>query len=232
MGKLLLASVAVAALTGQAAAQERGINWTGSYLGVEAGAGFSRPGFDGDDRASGSDFNDTGFVGGIYLGHDWQHERWIYGISGNFDLLHFENQVVEVPDPFFGGKTDTYSYDLNWVASLQGRLGYLANDNFLIYGTGGVAVTQVRATSEAPDTFAPFPPFIFPGGSDRVNATRVGGVIGAGMEYAFNSKWSFRTEYVHYLFGPVHVGGGSSGANAVSFNPSFGTLTVGVAYHF
>jgi opacity protein-like surface antigen len=234
MGKLLLASVAVAALTCQAAAQDGKINWAGSYIGLEAGVGFSRPGFSGDGRASGSDFDDTGFVGGIFIGHDWQHERWIYGISGNFDLLDFENQVARY-DTFFGGKidaSDQYGYDLNWVASLRGRLGYLVNDNFLIYGTGGVAVTQVRATSESPGIFIPIIPIFIPGGSDSVSATRVGGVFGAGIEYALNNKWTFRTEYVHYLFGSVHVGGGSSGARPVSFDPSFGTLTVGVAYHF
>jgi opacity protein-like surface antigen len=229
MGKLLLASVAVAALTCQAAAQDNRINWAGSYIGLEAGAGFSYPGFSGDGRVSGSDFGDTGFVGGIFAGHDWQHERWVYGISGNFDLLDFENQIVDVPDPIFGGKTDTYGYDLNWVASLRGRIGYLATDNFLIYGTGGVAVTQVRASSTTPDIV--FPIFV-PGGSDRVSATRVGGVIGAGMEYAFNSKWSFRTEYAHYFFGGVHVGGASTDTTPISFNPSFGTLTVGLSYRF
>ena len=231
MGKLFLASAAVAALSCQAWAGEGKINWAGSYLGVEAGAGFSRPGFSGDGSVSGSDFSDTGFVGGIYAGHDWQHGRVIYGLSGNFDLLDFENQIAE-SDPVFGGKTDTYGYDLNWVASLRARAGYLVNDNFLIYGTGGVAVTEGRATSQSPDMFEPVPPFFFPGGSDRVSATRVGGVFGAGVEYALNSKWSFRTEYVHYLFGGVDVGGGDSGANKVSFNPSFGTLTVGFSYHF
>lgn len=231
MRNLFLASAAFAGLTCQAWAGDGSINWTGTYLGIEAGAGFSVPGFSGDDSVSGSDFDDTGFVGGIYAGHDWQHGPVVYGVSGNFDLLDFENQIAH-SDPFFGGKTDTYSYDLNWVASLRGRVGYLANDHLLIYGTGGIAVTEVRATSQAPDTFAPFPPFIFPGGSDKVSATRVGGVFGAGLEYAFNQKWSLKTEYVHYLFGGVDVGGGSSGANKVTFNPSFGTLTVGLSYHF
>jgi opacity protein-like surface antigen len=231
MGRLLLASVAVAALTCQAAAQDGSINWAGSYAGLEAGVGFSHPGFSGDSDARGSDFDDIGFVGGIFIGHDWQHERWVYGISGNFDLLDFENQTAQY-DAFFGGKIDAfdgYGYDLNWVASLRGRLGYLVNDNFLIYGTGGIAVTQVRATSDSATFFLGVPIL---GGSDSVNATRVGGVFGAGMEYAINSKWSFRTEYVHYLFGKVGVGGGSSGAGRVNFNPSFGTLMVGASYHF
>jgi opacity protein-like surface antigen len=65
-----------------------------------------------------------------------------------------------------------------------------------------------------------------------VNATRVGGVFGAGVEYALNSRWSLKTEYVHYLFGKVNVGGGGIGTNKVSFDPSFGTLTVGLSYHF
>jgi opacity protein-like surface antigen len=234
MGKIFLASAAILALTCQSQAGDGKIDWAGSYLGIEAGVGFSRPGFSGEDTLSGSDFDDTGFVGGIFVGHDWRHEHWVYGISGHFDGLDFDNQVAQyAPDPIFGGKTD--SYDLNWVASLRGRAGYLVTDNFLIYGTGGVAVTQVRTAAQGSGTlvFDPVLGFtLVPGEVERNNATRVGGVFGAGMEYAINSKWSFRTEYVHYLFGKVGVGGGSSGADKVNFNPSFGTLMVGVSYHF
>jgi opacity protein-like surface antigen len=219
MFKFLYASVALAGLIAPAYADNA--NWQGSYVGAELGAGFSTPGLDGDPLASGSQFNDSAFVGGIYLGHDWQSGQFVYGGVANLDFLGFHNQTVSHPDPVFGGKTDSYQYDLDWVASARARAGYLASDQFLLYGTAGVAVTRIEASSSFSG---------FGGVTDDVRKTRVGGAFGAGVEYAFAPHWSFKTEYIQYLFGNVHVGG--NGTNAVSFKPSFGTLNFGIAYRF
>jgi opacity protein-like surface antigen len=220
MGKIFLASAAILALTCQSHAGDGKVGWAGSYLGIEAGAGFSVPGLSVASDASGGDFHDSGFIGGVYAGHDWQQGRIVYGVSANVDWLDFEDQSH---DYLFGGKTDTYGYDLDWVAAVRGRVGYLATDDLLLYGTGGVAVTQVRASSERDGFFDSF---------DHVTATRVGGVVGGGLEYAFTPNWSVKTEYVHYFFDTVNVGGGDSGTTRAGFHPSFGTLNVGLSYHF
>ncbi|MER8647329.1 outer membrane protein [Mesorhizobium sp. M0586] len=219
MIKILYASVALAGLAAPAYAEDT--NWTGFYAGAEIGAGFSTPGFEGDALATGSQFNDDAFVGGIYVGHDWQHGQFVYGAVANLDFLGFNNQSVTHADPVFGGKTDSYGYDLDWVASARARAGYLASDQILLYGTAGVAVTRVEASSA-------FNGFL--GGTDTIRKTRVGGAFGAGVEYAFAPNWSFKTEYSQYLFGKVDVGG--DGGPPVAFKPSFGTLNFGIAYRF
>jgi outer membrane immunogenic protein len=214
MLKILYASAALAGLVAPAYADNT--NWQGFYAGAELGAGFSTPGFSGDSQVSGSQFNDNAFVGGVYVGHDWQSGNFVYGGVANLDFLGFHDQTVT--DPLFGGKT--HQYGLDWVASARARAGYLASDQFLLYGTAGVAVTQIEASTSGP--FGVF--------TDSVRKTRFGGAFGAGAEYAFAPHWSFKTEYIQYLFEDVHVGGGPT--NAVSFKPSFGTLNFGIAYRF
>ncbi|UVK57582.1 outer membrane beta-barrel protein (plasmid) [Mesorhizobium sp. AR02] len=221
MIKIFYATVALAALAAPANAQDG--NWTGYYAGAELGAGFSRPGFDGPSSVGSSDFDNTAFIGGVYAGHDWQAGQFVYGGVANFDFLGFHDQNSShiVTDPIFGGKTHSYNYDVTWVASARARAGFLASDQFLLYGTGGIAVARIAASSSTTGIF---------GGTDNVNTTKVGGAFGAGVEYAFASQWSLKTEYVHYLFSDVHVGG--NGADQVTFKPSFGTLNFGISYHF
>lgn len=211
MIKVFYASVALAALVAPANAQD--VNWTGYYAGAEIGAGFSHPGFDGGSTVSGSDFNESAFVGGVFVGHDWQSGQFVYGGVASFDFLGFHDQTAT--DPIFGGKTNSYTYDLDWVASARARAGFLASDQLLLYGTAGVAVTRVETSAD----------FAF-GGTETVNKTLVGGAFGAGAEYVFAPNWSFKTEYVEYLFDKVEV------ANSIDFKPRFGTLNFGISYRF
>ncbi|PBC00126.1 hypothetical protein CK224_02895 [Mesorhizobium sp. WSM3862] len=221
MIKIFYASVALAALAAPANAQDG--SWTGYYAGAEIGAGFSHPGFDGPSAVSSSDFSDTAFIGGVYVGHDWQAGQFVYGGVASFDFLGFHNQNSShvVVDPIFGGKTHAYNYDLDWVASARARAGFLASDQFLLYGTAGVAVSRFGTSSSTTGIL---------GGADAVNTTKVGGAFGAGVEYAFAPHWALKTEYVHYVFNNVHVGG--NGADQVTFKPSFGTLNFGISYRF
>lgn len=211
MFKIFYASVALIALAAPANAQD--VSWTGYYAGAEIGAGFSHPGFDGGNVVGGSDFNDNGFVGGVFVGHDWQSGQFVYGGVASLDYLGFHEQTAE--DPVFGGKTNSYAYDLDWVASARARAGFLASDQLLLYGTAGVALTRVETSSD----------FAF-GGAGSVNKTRVGGAFGAGFEYAFAPKWTFKTEYIEYLFDKVEV------ADTIDFKPRFGTLNFGISYRF
>lgn len=211
MIKVFYASVALVALV--APANAKNASWTGYYAGAEVGAGFSHPGFDGGSTVSASDFNESAFVGGVFVGHDWQSGQFVYGGVASFDFLGFHDQTAV--DPLFGGKTNSYTYDLDWVASARARAGFLASDQLLLYGAAGVAVTRVETSAD----------FAF-GGTETVNKTLVGGAFGAGAEYAFAPNWSFKTEYVEYLFDKVEV------ANSIDFKPRFGTLNFGISYRF
>ena len=61
---------------------------------------------------------DSGFVGGVQLGYNWQTQQIVYGVEGDVSL--------------------SGSSSIDWMASLRGRLGYLIQPRILAYGTAGV----------------------------------------------------------------------------------------------
>src|SRR5690349_19318042 len=58
---------------------------------------------------------DNGFVGGVQLGYNWQAQRIVYGVEGDFSL--------------------SGAHSIDWLASLRGRVGYLIQPRILVYGT-------------------------------------------------------------------------------------------------
>ena len=82
-------------------------------------------------------------------------------------------------------------------ASVRGRLGPIWGRAFL-YVTGGLAIgkveSSVSATTEVgfDTTYA-----------GSVSQTRLGGVVGAGIEYAFTDRVSAKVEYLPFDLGSV-----------------------------
>jgi outer membrane immunogenic protein len=214
MHRVFLAGVAVAAMLAPAAAQAQ--NWNGTYFGAEIGggfldSGFSSPGFD-------IELKDSAFVGGVYLGHDWQNGRIVYGAVANFDWLGFDDS-----DEVFGGKTtNSFGYEQDWVAALRGRAGFLASDQVLVFGSAGIAASRVEAFSASSGFFGDF--------VETNKKTLVGAAVGGGVEYRLAPNWSLKGEYTHYFFNDFKVGGVN--VPPVTFSPSVGVATIGISYRF
>jgi len=122
------------------------------------------------------------------------------------------------------GSRLSMSRDLNWLASMRGRLGYTWNQT-LFYATGGIAWGNFGYTANA--AFGP-------SASASFNDTKTGWVIGGGAEWAFSPSWSLRAEYLHYEFAgtsrTVPTAGGT-----VSFgwqDTSVDVVRTGVTYRF
>ena len=220
MKNMLLASAAVIALVGQAEAQEAGYNWSGFYVGAQAGYGWSSAEFSGTSAVPEGDHDDDGFVGGIYVGHDWQEGRWVFGALADLDYIDVDQLEMEGS---FNGKEENYTYDMDWVATARVRAGYLPTERLLIFGTGGLALTHVEASG--------FQESIIPIFDDTFenSSVEVGGVIGLGAEFAVTRNWSVKAEYLHYDFNAL-VADPSEGEP--SFNPSLDTVKVGVSFRF
>jgi outer membrane immunogenic protein len=78
---------------------------------------------------------------------------------------------------------------VNWLATAALRAGFVVADKLLVYGKGGVAITNERHSfSETVGN---------PVGSAAVsgNAVHTGIVAGAGAEYALGGNWSIKAEY-------------------------------------
>jgi outer membrane immunogenic protein len=86
----------------------------------------------------------------------------------------------------------------NWVATVRPRIGWAAN-NWLLYATGGVAVTNFKDDFVLTGVTA--------GGtsiyqqSSHLNNIPLGYAVGGGFETAINEKWSVKAEYLYIDFG-------------------------------
>ncbi|KFG70406.1 outer membrane protein [Microvirga sp. BSC39] len=145
MKKILLSSVALLGLaTGAVAADLPSrrapapiiaaapiFTWTGFYVGVNAGYGWSDDDF--DSVALADDDNDGGFVGGAQVGYNYQIGSFVVGLEGDIQYADFGREGAFV----VGGTT----YDIDnsdWFGTVRARAG-VAFDRALIYATGGFA---------------------------------------------------------------------------------------------
>ena len=198
-------------------------NWTGSYIGVHAGAAWLTstdtitPGnglqasffVPPTSIATSLPLNSTGFIGGGQLGYNWQfNPMWVAGLEADFSGTSLSH-TVSLPGPGNATRIMTASDKLDWFGTVRGRIGVTPTDRALFYVTGGLAYGHVSlSTALTRPGFVPGGP---PDGcagnnncqSGSVSDTRIGWTIGGGLEWAFANNWSLKGEYLYYDLGTV-----------------------------
>ncbi|TGQ27322.1 outer membrane protein, partial [Mesorhizobium sp. M00.F.Ca.ET.216.01.1.1] len=162
-------------------------DWTGACIGVNAGGGFSNFKHPLDSGGVTSDFADisaSGFLGGVQAGYNWQSGQMVYGIEADFQA----SDVKATSSIFFGPPLET---KVEWFGTVRARIGYTPVDRFMVYGTGGLAYGKVKTELQ----FA---------GIDS-SKTKAGWTVGGGAEYAINSNWSLKSEYLYTDLGKSTV---------------------------
>lgn len=184
-------------------------NWSGLYIGISGG--YLNPNFSvsssfGQDR----DFGDDGFLVGGTVGYNRQFGYFVAGIEAD---LSYADADGEYTDLFgfgenFGGKAD-----IDYLATIRGRVGF-ALDRVLLYGTGGLALTDVDYKTEL---------------GDIDGKTRAGYTVGGGLEYAFTQNVTSKVEYLYSDFG-----GKNEDFDAATIDTDFDihTVRVGINYKF
>ena len=170
---------------------EPAYNWTGFYLGVNAGSGSGQTNTDElcfDCNVPGHTFplgqhSYSGFIGGGQIGYNYQLGNFAVGVEGDFDGTNIHGALVGLQNDY----VNTTRY--NWIASIRGRAGF-AIDKVFIYATGGGAFTSVEHSSLDNAIGAP-----------EASTTKSGSVVGGGLEFAIDNHWSIRGEYLSYDFG-------------------------------
>jgi outer membrane immunogenic protein len=169
MRKTLLASVSVAVLSSAAAmAADMPVKagpmpaplptWTGFYAGLNAGYawGNSDPAqlrtvtgapffMVGGTTGAPPSLDPRGFIGGGQFGYNWQAGRFVFG--GEIDFSGLDTKADATISPFFVGKgpnTFTWSSRYDWLFTARLRAGFLIAPSWLVYATGGLAVTHVH----------------------------------------------------------------------------------------
>jgi outer membrane immunogenic protein len=194
-----------------------GYNWTGFYVGLNAGAGIDNSNV---NQYPTGDFltdvnapqyislfsnslssSDTSFTGGFTAGYNWQFgSPWLVGIEGDINYLNL-SKSVSIPytyvDPLTGTGTNNLSVKNGWFGTVRGRLGLLATPKFLVYGTGGLAVghTESAVYSNSPSASGPYV------WSASESKTRTGWTAGGGVEWMLAPRWSAKGEYLYVDLG-------------------------------
>jgi outer membrane immunogenic protein len=158
------------------------------------------------------------FTGGVQAGYNYPLGDAVIGIEADFNsLASSDSSTITVPYQ----SVPAYSITLytktqtDWLFTLRPRIGYVANCT-LFYITGGLAVVQLKTNNTFSDDYLiNTPDYSNASESASVSQSKVGGVIGGGIEYAFTQNLSVKAEYLYARFGHV-----SSNGN-VSLNPIY-----------
>jgi outer membrane immunogenic protein len=233
MKGFLLATVSMVALTSVARAADVPAkapiyvpapvaDWTGPYLGVQGGAVrrdvLAELGLFGFEL----DGSKTGGTVGAVLGYNWQHDRFVYGLEGDWSWIGARTSDLTNLHQI------STSFDVNWLSTIRGRAG-LALDSTLFYLTGGAAFGHIKNTFAFSVTDAVA--FSF-----TQNETKSGWTVGAGVEHMFAPNWTARAEWRYVDLGkngvPCKPGTQSCEAPSGEFSNTLMLGLIGVNYKF
>lgn len=195
-------------------------NWSGVYVGAQAGYAWSDARYEAVDYAT-VDYDPDGFFGGAYAGYNYQFSNKIVlgvdadinfsGIDGHGSLTWADNTS---PDDHIG-----YS-KLKWTGAIRGRVGY-ALDRFMPYIAGGLSVGKYQFDLDHDGT----------GNMDfEEERSLTGWNLGAGFDYAVTDNLIVRAEYRYTDFGSKSFDQDWGGDSKIDINTH--DIRLGVAYKF
>jgi outer membrane immunogenic protein len=188
-------------------------DWSGVYIGAHFGGAWqSAPDWTYFNPNNGARFSLTpagklGAAGGLQGGYNCRlAPRWLLGIEGDIAWISLaQTRTVPTIGP---GSFATMSASNHWLASVRGRLGFIAWSNALFYVTGGAAwanaeyrghMTRIIGAS----TFV----------ADAASTMTKGGwVLGGGAERMIGQHVVLSLQYLYYsldnttLTGPISPG--------------------------
>jgi outer membrane immunogenic protein len=180
-------------------------NWSGFYIGGNAGGGSSHNCWDLTAvgvaaipvTAEGC-HNATGALVGGQIGYRWQSSSWVFGLEAQGDWADLKGSNVSAPAALFPLVNNT---KIDAIGLFTGQVGYAWN-NVLWYVKGGAAVAENHYSSffTAPNIFAPVGTVF-----NQADETRWGGAVGTGVEFGFAPSWSVAVEYDHLFMGTNSV---------------------------
>jgi outer membrane immunogenic protein len=194
-------------------------NWTGFYIGGNAGYSWGRSRNDANFfnnttnvllATGSSSFDMNGWVAGGQIGYNWQSARWVFGLEGDAQATGQKGSTGYTCAGTVCSLSQTavafalapvnvaFSQKLEWFSTLRGRVGYTFTPTVLGYVTGGAAIGEVNTngviTGVAANGVASAAAF-------SGNDTRVGWTVGAGLEASLGGNWTGKVEYLYLDLG-------------------------------
>lgn len=167
-------------------------NWTGCYIGLNAGGGTMNDSFTGTSNSG------AGAVAGGQVGCNYQNGNWVFGVEGEGYWSGIKNSLSE-NGPFSSfGESTRNKYDF----SIAGRLG-ATFDRTMVYGKAGWVWGQFE--------FSEMNSFGSPTTTDSFSKS--GGLngllLGIGVEHALTRNWTVKLEYNYLNYGTRMLAGTS-----------------------
>jgi outer membrane immunogenic protein len=169
-------------------------NWTGFYVGVNAGLGV------GEQRSqlnfgaiSGSTFTQgpIGAIGGVQAGYNWQFGNWVIGAEADIQASGI-NDDTNCLITCTALNRAVFDQSLDWFGTVRARIGYTSGP-ILAYYTGGFAFGSAKSTIT--ETI---------GGVTGVfgfDDTVTGWTLGSGVEAVLGGNWTGKLEYLYLDLG-------------------------------
>jgi outer membrane immunogenic protein len=245
------ASLALALAAPAKAASGGYPDWTGFYVGGLLGGAwgtfntststaevpggeFAPPAIAAFNAAGPQSIRPGSLIGGFDAGYNWQAGNYLAGIEGDIEWLHLSGSANSGPLPMPGG-VGTFavmsSADIDWLATLRGRVGFTSG-SWLFYATGGAAFTTLHGSFQFSETFSPSTE------TASVSGSKTGYVVGAGVETYLWQHWSVKAEYLFVDFGNVSTSGIDTGVPLPFYtfthtaNLKLNIARLGLNYHF
>jgi outer membrane immunogenic protein len=229
--------------------------WSGFYLGVNGGYGWSAKkssagAYADEDPANIAVipdetigyFNRNGGFGGGQIGYNIQRDHLLIGLEADLQgsALQGKRSVtaisdgVEIPVPGEAITTAKAKSELDYFGTVRGRVGFAA-DRALFYFTGGFAYGGAKDSltttiTNTPEGATPYSNTVTKKG------TRTGYTLGGGVEYAVTPAWSLKAEYQYLDLGKVRLedgdtlNNGTAGETASETNHTYHTVRLGLNY--
>jgi outer membrane immunogenic protein len=189
-------------------------DWSGFYLGVHGGYGWSDTSVENPFTATGIVFTPlfaapkgSGWAVGGHFGYNWQYYgAAVVGIEADVDTADIsDSQTISG-----GGASATLTSSLDMLATARARIGYAIAPWLMVYGTGGAAWGHANINVSASGFGVSV--------GQSTNLNEFGWVGGAGIEGRVWDHWMWRTEYLHYDFAKTAVNFPIQNVGTVFFN--------------
>ncbi len=201
--------------------------WKGWYVGAYGGGTFNR-----SNVATSTVFSSTGyfqqtsvtaintagaqqikpngFTGGGTFGYNHQSGALVVGAELDFGAMR-ANEGVSSGTTYPCCGTARFTIDqatkTRWMLTARPRVG-VAVGNAMIYGTGGLALTDVNYAATFTDTYGNATE------SAAFKKNKAGWTLGGGAEFKVGNNWSVKGEYLYADFGDTNTT--STNLNATS----------------
>lgn len=222
MKKLKWSLVSILVLIATPTLAQTATDWSGRYFGATLSFidGTSNHSWVGTPK--GVDVKVKGNAFGLTYGHNYAVQNFVLGYEVDISASNADGYVRGSTTPCVT-PGEACSSKLQSYASVRVRAGIPVGQGFLPYLTGGLALGNVKASSDLGACGFT--------GKCKIDDWMSGYTVGVGVEKAFNNGWSAKLEYLHMDLGSKGMTGSAPG-NDVAADFAYGMVRLGVNRRF